>query len=123
MRGAASSTWRPPRSSVQEPAASTLRTQSPVVGDVLDLLEGLGGFQLVFAGAQGGKWIGLDQTIAALRPGGLLVVDDMRPAAWSDEEHLRQTAKVRQTLLQHPGLTAVELQWASHVIIAAKRHG
>ena len=123
MRGAASSTWRPPRSSVQEPAASTLRTQSPVVGDVLDLLEGLGGFQLVFAGAQGGKWIGLDQTIAALRPGGLLVVDDMRPAAWIDEEHLRQTAKVRQTLLQHPGLTAVELQWASHVIIAAKRHG
>jgi demethylmenaquinone methyltransferase/2-methoxy-6-polyprenyl-1,4-benzoquinol methylase len=122
MRGAASSTWRPPRSSVQEPAASTLRTQSPDVGDVLGLLEGLGGFQLVFAGAQGGKVDRLGPNHRALRPGGLLVVDDMRPAAWIDEEHLRQTAKVRQTLLQHPSLTAVELQWASDVIIAAKRH-
>jgi demethylmenaquinone methyltransferase/2-methoxy-6-polyprenyl-1,4-benzoquinol methylase len=93
-----------------------------LVGDVLELLEGLGGFELIFADAQGGKWVGLDRTIAALRPGGLLVVDDMHPVAWMDEQHPQQTAKVRQTLLEHPAFTAVELRWASGVIIAAKRH-
>lgn len=104
-------------------ASSWPPTVTLLVGDVLELLEGLGRFELIFADAQGGKWIGLDQTIAALRPGGLLVVDDMRPVVWIDQEHQQQTAKVRQTLLAHPGLTTVELQWASGVIIAAKRHG
>ena len=92
-----------------------------LVGDVLDLLAGLGRFDLIFADAQGGKWHGLDRTIAALRPGGLLLVDDMRPAAWSDDEHPSKTAEVRRTLLGHPELSAVELTWASGVIIAAKR--
>ena len=42
------------------------------------LFDELGQFSLIFADAPGGKWEGLDRTIAALEPGGLLVVDDMR---------------------------------------------
>jgi demethylmenaquinone methyltransferase/2-methoxy-6-polyprenyl-1,4-benzoquinol methylase len=97
-------------------------TVSLLVGDVLDLLAGLGDFDLIFADAQDGKWNGLDRTIAALRAGGLLVVDDMRPAAWMNDEHPRRTAEVRESLLGHPDLAAVELAWASGVITAAKRY-
>jgi predicted O-methyltransferase YrrM len=32
-----------------------------------------GRFDLIFADAQGGKWEGLDGTVAALRPGGLML--------------------------------------------------
>lgn len=47
------------------------------VGDALDVLGEGGTFDLIFADAQSGKWAGLAHTIAALRPHGLLVVDDM----------------------------------------------
>ena len=43
----------------------------------LEMLDSAGQFDLIFADAQGGKWDGLDRAIAALRPHGLLIVDDM----------------------------------------------
>jgi predicted O-methyltransferase YrrM len=46
-------------------------------GDAMDLLAGLGTFDLVFPDAPAGKWTGLSKTLAALRPRGVLVVDDM----------------------------------------------
>jgi demethylmenaquinone methyltransferase/2-methoxy-6-polyprenyl-1,4-benzoquinol methylase len=78
-------------------AAARAATWPPFVelveGDVLDVLGGLGSFDLVFADAQGGKWEGLDRTVAALRPGGVLVVDDMRPQpSWTDAQRSRQDA-------------------------------
>src|SRR5689334_18664661 len=54
------------------------------VADVLAVLDEIGPCDLIFADAQGGKWTGLDRTIAALRPGGLLLVDDMTPPTWMD---------------------------------------
>ncbi len=47
------------------------------LGDGAALLTALGTFDLIFADAPGGKTVGLDGTVAALRPGGTLVVDDM----------------------------------------------
>jgi predicted O-methyltransferase YrrM len=82
-------------------------------GDVLELLGTLGEFDLIFADAEGGKWQGLDRTIAALAPGGHLLVDDM--AAGHE-----QTARVRETLLGHPGLTAVELPCGTGLILATR---
>lgn len=41
-----------------------------VVGDIVELLPTLGTFGPVFADAQGGKWIALDRTIEAVKPGG-----------------------------------------------------
>jgi demethylmenaquinone methyltransferase/2-methoxy-6-polyprenyl-1,4-benzoquinol methylase len=83
-------------------------------GDVLDLFDTLGTFDLIFADAQGGKWHGLDRTIAALAPGGHLLVDDMA----TDHE---LTAQVRATLLAHPDLIAVELNDGTGLILATKR--
>ena len=49
----------------------------PRCADALDVLGEAGKFDPVFADAQGGKWEGLDRTIAALAPHGMLIVDDM----------------------------------------------
>jgi demethylmenaquinone methyltransferase/2-methoxy-6-polyprenyl-1,4-benzoquinol methylase len=92
-----------------------------LVGDALDVLAGTGNFDLIFADARGGKSTGLDRTIAALSPHGLLVVDDMTPTPqWTGEQRARQDG-VRQTLLTSPLLTSVELDHGSGVILAARR--
>jgi len=88
---------------------------------VLAVLDELGSFDLIFADAQGGKWTGLARTIAALRPGGLLLVDDMTPLAWIDDTHRVNTERVRATLLGHAELASVELACGSGMILAARR--
>jgi predicted O-methyltransferase YrrM len=94
-----------------------------VLGDVLDLFESFGTFDLIFADAQGGKWEGLDRTIAALRPGGLLVVDDMRrPTVSAYPEQEAKTADVRATLFADPRLFSVEVDWATGLILSRRRH-
>lgn len=92
----------------------------PRVGDALELLAGLGTFDLIFADAGAGKQVGLERTIAALNPRGVLLVDDMVPypgVAW-EEEFVRRQEGVRQILLNHDRLVAVELTHGSGVILA-----
>jgi demethylmenaquinone methyltransferase/2-methoxy-6-polyprenyl-1,4-benzoquinol methylase len=92
------------------------------LGDVLSLFGALGRFDVIFADAQGGKWDGLDRTIAALEPGGLLVVDDMRrPTVEIASDQRAKTAQVRSTLLSDRRLLSIELDWASGVILARRR--
>ena len=76
---------------------------------------------LVFADAPGGKLAGLDATIDALAPGGVLVVDDMDPSLHADDGYLEAIAAVRERLLGDPALAAAELDFASGVIVATKR--
>jgi demethylmenaquinone methyltransferase/2-methoxy-6-polyprenyl-1,4-benzoquinol methylase len=95
-----------------------------IAGDVLAQFDSLGTFDLVFADAQGGKWEGLDRTIDALRPGGLLVVDDMRhPTVVTVPDQVERTAQVRRSLVADPRLQCVELDWSSGVILARRRPG
>jgi predicted O-methyltransferase YrrM len=79
------------------------------VGDALDLLAGHGCFDLVFDDAVAGKWYGLDLTIAAIAPGGLIVVDDMAPRSWASKDHEARTAEVRTALTDDVRLVAVEM--------------
>jgi demethylmenaquinone methyltransferase/2-methoxy-6-polyprenyl-1,4-benzoquinol methylase len=89
-------------------------------GDAVEALRGTGTFDLIFADAQGGKWTGLDRTIAALCPHGLLVVDDMTATPeWTAEQHTRQS-EVPQALLTSPLLTSIELDHGSRVILATR---
>jgi predicted O-methyltransferase YrrM len=91
------------------------------VADALDVLAGGDSFDLIFADAQGGKWEGLDRTIAALSPHGLLMVDDMTPVpGWTGEQHTMQD-RVRRVLLASPLLMSVELGHGSGVVLAARR--
>ena len=78
---------------------------------------------LVFADAPGGKIDGLDATIAALSPGGILVVDDMDPSLHSEDGYRDVLAGVRARLVSDPALVAAELRFASGVIVATKRTG
>lgn len=89
--------------------------------DALTVLGEAGGFDLIFADAPGGKWEGLDRTIAALAPHGMLIVDDMTATPrWDAGQHARQQ-EVRQTLLGSPLLTSVELDHGSGVILSTRR--
>ncbi len=89
-------------------------------GDALDAVERGGPFGLIFADAPGGKWHGLDWTIAALGRHGMLIVDDMTPLPdWTDSHRAAQE-RVRRTLLTVPELTSVELTHGSGVILSAR---
>jgi predicted O-methyltransferase YrrM len=88
--------------------------------DALEVLAEGEAFDLIFADAPGGKWDGLDRSIAALRPHGLLIVDDMTPEPdWTDSHRAAQD-KVRQALVSDPGLTSVELAIGSGVILSVR---
>lgn len=90
-------------------------------GDALDVLARTGGtFDLIFADAPEGKWHGLDQTIAALAPRGLLIVDDMTPLPGWTDSHRAAQEQVRRTLLTAPELTSVELTHGSGVILSTR---
>jgi demethylmenaquinone methyltransferase/2-methoxy-6-polyprenyl-1,4-benzoquinol methylase len=91
-----------------------------VQGDALEVIPTAGSFELIFADAAAGKWHGLDMTIAALAPAGVLIVDDMAPESWVDAEHERNTRRVRAMLLDDPSLVVAELEWSSGVVLAAK---
>lgn len=90
-------------------------------GDALEVLAGSGTFDLLFADAPGGKWDGLDRSVAALRLHGLLIVDDMTPEPdWTDSHRAAQD-NVRHALLSAPQLTSAELAVGSGVILSVRR--
>jgi predicted O-methyltransferase YrrM len=91
-----------------------------VVGDAVEITRLSGSFDLIFADAQGGKWEGLGTTVAALRPGALLLVDDMTPGEFIDDNHARKTREVRARLLGHPHLISVEIAWSTGLILATR---
>jgi predicted O-methyltransferase YrrM len=92
-----------------------------LVGDAVDVTRRVGSFDLIFADAQGGKWEGLDTTVAALRPGAHLLVDDMTPGGYADDNHARKVSEVRDRLLGHPGLASVEIAWSTGLILSTRK--
>lgn len=91
------------------------------LGDGALLLPALGHFDLVFADAPGGKLHGLDRSIAALTPQGVLIVDDMDLAQHDDPGLCSALIQVRQTLHAAPDLYTVELSLGSGVILSVRR--
>ena len=92
-----------------------------VTGDALAQLPGLGEFDLVFADAVAGKWHGLDVTLNALTPGGILVVDDMQLDHYEEPEHRRTVAAVRETLAADPRLVVADFVDTTGVMLATRR--
>jgi demethylmenaquinone methyltransferase/2-methoxy-6-polyprenyl-1,4-benzoquinol methylase len=91
------------------------------IGDGAVRAGQLGRFDLIFADAQGGKTVGLDQTIEALSPGGILVVDDMDLALHDDPELSEALTRVRAQLLGDRRLVCADLTYSSGVILATRR--
>ena len=59
--------------------------------------------------------------MTALRPGGVLVVDDMDLTRHDDEQLRSALAVVRRRLLGNAELVCAELGFSSGVIVAVKR--
>lgn len=91
------------------------------IADALEVVARGERYDLIFADAQGGKWEGLDDTIASLRPTGLLLVDDMTPPEFMNDEHREKTPEVRRRLLEEGRLVHVEMDWATGIILCARR--
>lgn len=90
-------------------------------GGALGLLAEGGSYDLIFADAPDGKWHGLDRTVAALGPHGMLIVDDMTPMPdWPGTQRAEQS-RVRQELLAAPQLISIELAHGSGVILSTRR--
>ena len=90
-------------------------------GDGAEVVGRLGQFDLIFADAPGGKIFKLRRTVAALRRGGVLVVDDMDLTRHDDEQLRSALAVVRHRLLGNDDLVCAELGFSSGVIVAVKR--
>jgi predicted O-methyltransferase YrrM len=79
-----------------------------------------GSFDLLFADAWAGKYDGLDDALALVRPGGFFIGDDMLPQAnWPDNHQERAEGLV--TYLEGlQGWTTVTLCWGSGFVIAVR---
>jgi predicted O-methyltransferase YrrM len=90
-------------------------------GDGAEIVGRLGQFDLIFPDAPGGKIFKLRRSVAALRRGGVLVVDDMDLTRHDDEQLRSALAVVRHRLLGNAELVCAELGFSSGVIVAVKR--
>lgn len=91
-----------------------------MVGDACELMPQLQGFDLVFADAAPAKYGSLERLVATLRPGGMLVVDDLCASPGADSADLEERDRLRAALLHHPELQTVDLDWSTRVVVATR---
>jgi predicted O-methyltransferase YrrM len=75
----------------------------------------------MFVDASPVKYTNMEAAIGVLRPGGILIVDDLCTDLLDVEAQRNQHDALRRLLLHHPALQAVELAWATDVILATRR--
>jgi demethylmenaquinone methyltransferase/2-methoxy-6-polyprenyl-1,4-benzoquinol methylase len=76
---------------------------------------------LLFADSGAGKWQGLDVTLGLVKPGGLLVMDDMTPERWAFPEQESLNREVVRRLRSDPTFAVAELPFSSGVLLAVHR--
>lgn len=78
-------------------------------------------FDFIFADTWAGKYRLLDAALAALKPGGLYVVDDLLPQPnWPDGHHAKADALLAD-LTSRPELRTTMLEWSTGILIGVKR--
>jgi len=91
-----------------------------ISGNGAELIETLGSFDLIFPDTPGGKVYNLEATIAALRPGGMLLLDDMELPKRGNAARRARIKSVRNQLFRDPRLHCAELAYSSGLILAAR---
>jgi len=80
-----------------------------------------GMYDLIYADAWPGKFTHLAETLALLRPGGVYVVDDLLPQPNWPDGHGATVHALVAGLHRAAGFTAVQLAWASGLMLAVRR--
>lgn len=93
---------------------------SVVTGDGAKLLEPAS-FDLIFPDSPDEKTFGIGPSLAALRPGGILLLDDMEDLKERGPERAARLAGVRRQLSEATDMICVDLPLPSGVILATKR--
>jgi demethylmenaquinone methyltransferase/2-methoxy-6-polyprenyl-1,4-benzoquinol methylase len=94
---------------------------STIIGDAEKLVGTLGLFDLIFPDTPGGKIYKLRDTIAALSPGGVLLLDDMRLYPHDPPERRARLAFVRDQLFGDSQLFCAQLPFSSWVVLAVRQ--
>jgi predicted O-methyltransferase YrrM len=80
-------------------------------------------FDFVFADAMPGKYDGLDEALALVKPGGFYVIDDMLPQPNWPDGHVAKVPLLLERLATHGGFATLPLAWASGVVVAVRKGG
>ena len=114
-----------------EVTASVLRQTLAGQGDV-EIIVGdwtevsvLGPFGLLFVDVAAAKTAGPDRLLAAMLPGGVMVIDDLTPEELQGPDRRGQADPIRDAWLGHADLVAAEIRDSptSVMIVAARRPG
>jgi len=99
------------------------RRLSFVLEDAVDYLrrQAAASFDLVFADALRGKFDGLDEALAVVKPGGLYVIDDLLPQPNWPEGHGEKIAPLIERLASDAQFQIVPMSWASGLVVAVKK--
>jgi predicted O-methyltransferase YrrM len=113
-------------SAVQQVAKDALGADTRltlVTADGMDYLrtQEAATFDLVFADAMPGKYEGLDDALAVVKPGGFYVIDDMLPQPNWPEGHAEKVPVLLDKLASNGCLKLLPLVWASGVVVAVKK--
>lgn len=94
-----------------------------VLEDAVDYLrrQPHASFDLVFADALRGKFEGLDEALAVVKPGGFYVIDDLLPQPNWPEGHGARISPLIERLTAGGQLHIVPMAWASGIVVAVKR--
>ena len=77
-------------------------------------------FDLVFADAMPGKYQGLADALAVVKPGGFYVIDDMLPQPNWPEGHQAKVSVLLEKLAGNRNFQIIPLVWSSGVVIAVR---
>jgi predicted O-methyltransferase YrrM len=94
---------------VQSGGLEYLRSQTPA------------SFDLVFADAMPGKYEGLADALAVVKPGGFYVIDDMLPQPNWPDGHAAKVPLLMEQLAGNTNFEILPLLWASGVVVAVRR--
>lgn len=94
-----------------------------VLDDGLDFIrrQAPASFDLVFADAIPGKYEGLSEALALVRPGGFWIGDDMLPQPNWPLGHSTRVDGLVGTFRRLPDWDVTELAWSSGLLIAVRR--
>jgi len=96
---------------------------SLVLEDAVDFLvrQPPASFDLVFADALRGKFEGLDEALAVVKPGGYYVIDDLLPQPNWPEGHGERIDPLIERLAALPDIHIVPMAWANGLVIAVRK--